>query len=65
MGPHIKSIDTALIDEEALEKALDDDQSFAEDEDDGVHPRAPSVKDCKEQELREKGEGEEDEVYDE
>ncbi len=61
----IEHIHPALVHEEALEQALDDDQPLAEDKHDRVNPRAPAMEEGEEGKLRQKSEGEEKKVHEE
>lgn len=60
---YIEYVYATLVDEEALEKALDDDQALSQDQHDGVDPGAPSMEYGEESELGQKGKGEQNEVH--
>ena len=48
---YIEHIYATLVDKEALEKALDDDQALSQDQHDGVEPGTPSMEDSEKSEL--------------
>lgn len=58
----IKNIDAALVHEEALKQALDNDQSFAKEKHNGAGPSSPAMEDHKEGQLRPENQPEENGV---
>jgi hypothetical protein len=62
---YIEDIDTAFVDKEALEQPLYYDQSFAEEEHNGINPRSPAMEDGKEEKLRPEDQPEQDGVDEE
>jgi hypothetical protein len=61
---HIIHVHAAFVDKEALKKALNNDQAFAENEDSGIDPSTGSVENSQECVLRQKSEDKEQEIYD-